>query len=103
MKNFYFLLAAGCMTFAQAHADTAYQYEYAQTKSQAEGLYLSDFWEKALTSHAFVDAFSDAKTALVIDKNGSVRIVGSIALFNADENNTDSDSRAHLSVVQSQK
>jgi len=103
MKNFYFLLAAGCMTFAQAHADTAYQYEYAQTKSQAEGLYLSDFWEKALTSHAFVGAFSDAKTALVIDKNGSARIVNSVALFNADENQTESGSPVHLSVVQSQE
>ena len=86
MRNLYFLLAAGCMVLSQTHADTAYQ--YAQTKSQAEGRYLSAFWEKAQTNHVFVNAFSDLKTTLVMGESGSVHLVDSIANASSDKNQT---------------
>ncbi|MEY3872335.1 MAG: hypothetical protein RLZZ296_1330 [Pseudomonadota bacterium] len=94
MKNLYFLVTAGCMVFSQAHADTAYR--NAQTKSQAEGQYLSAFWKEAQTSHAFVDAFSDPLTELVIGESESVHMVDGVANASRNMNQT-------LAVVQLQK
>ncbi len=94
MKNLYFLVTAGCMVFSQAHADTAYR--NAQTKSQAEGQYLSAFWKEAQTSHAFVDAFSDLRTELVIGESESVHMVDGVANASSNMNQT-------LAVVQLQK
>lgn len=94
MKNLYFLVIAGCMVFSQAHADTAYR--NAQTKSQAEGQYLSAFWKEAQTSHAFVDAFSDPRTELVIGESESVHLVDGVANASSNMNQT-------LAVVQLQK
>ena len=72
------------MVFSQAHADTAYQ--YAQTKSQAEGHYLSAFWENAQVSHAFVDAFSDSEKTLMMGESGSVHIVDLVANASSHKN-----------------
>ncbi len=94
MKNLYFLVVAGCMVFSQAHADTAYR--NAQTKSQAKGQYLSAFWKEAQTSHAFVDAFSDPRTELVIGESESVHMVDGVANASRSMNQT-------LAVVQLQK
>jgi len=94
MKNLYFLVIAGCMVFSQAHAENAYR--NAQTKSQAEGQYLSAFWKEAQTSHAFVDAFSDPRTELVIGESESVHLVDGVANASSNMNQT-------LAVVQLQK
>ena len=97
MRNLYFLLTAGCMVLSQAHADTAYQ--NAQTKRQAEGHYLSDFWKKTQANHAFVNAFSDPKTTLVIGKSNSVHIVDSVANASSDKNQTLSTSLDRQIIV----
>ena len=94
MKNLYFLVIAGCMVFSQAHADTAYR--NAQTKSQAEGQYLSAFWKEAQTSHAFVDAFSDPLTELVIGESESVHMVDGVV-------NASSNMHQTPAIVQLQK
>ena len=94
MKNLYFLVAAGCIVFSQAYAQNVYQ--HAQTKSQAEGHCLSAFWKDAQTSHAFVDAFSDSLTTLMIDKSESVRTVDGIA-------NASNNMHQTLAVAQFQK
>jgi hypothetical protein len=82
MKNLYFLLAAGCMVFSQAHADT--ELKHAQTKSQAEAHYLSAFWDNAQTSHLFVNAFSDSMTVLVMGGSESVSHLVSVANVHND-------------------
>ena len=82
------------MVLPQANADTEYQ--YAQTKRQADAQHLSAFWEKAQTNHAFVNAFSDPKTTLVMGESGSVHIVDSVA--NASSNKNQTLSRLHSIV-----
>ena len=94
MKNLHFLVVAGCLVFSQAHAETAYR--NAQTKSQAQGQYLSAFWKESQTSHAFVDAFSDPRTELVIGESESVHLVDGAANASSNMNQT-------LAVVQLQK
>ena len=94
MKNLHFLVVAGCLVFSQAHAETAYQ--NAQTKSQAQGQYLSAFWKEAQTSHAFVEAFSDSLTVLVIGESKSVVMVDDVA-------NASSNMSQTLAAVQRQK
>jgi hypothetical protein len=69
MKYLNLLLAVGCLAFSPAHADTVTS--YAQTKSQAQGRYLSAFWEQAQLSQAVVDVFSDSAKTLVIDESGA--------------------------------
>ncbi len=94
MKNLYFLVVAGCLVFSQAHGETAYR--NAQTKSQAEVHYLSAFWKEAQTSHAFVDAFSDSLTVLVIGESEPAPKVDGVA-------NASSNMDQTLAVVQFQK
>lgn len=94
MKNLHFLVVAGCLIFSQAHAETAYR--NAQTKSQAQGQYLSAFWKKAQTSHAFVDAFSDSLTVLVISESVPMPMVDGVA-------NASSNMGQTLVAVQRQK
>jgi len=94
MKNLYFLVIAGCMVFSQAHAENAYR--NAQTKSQTEGQYLSAFWKEAQTSHAFVDAFSDPLTELVIGESESVHMVDGVV-------NASSNMHQTPAIVQLQK
>lgn len=86
MKNLYFLMVLGCTAFSQAHADTAYR--NAQTKSQAEGQYLSAFWKEAQISHAFVDAFSEPAKTLTMGKSGSARIVDFAANASIEDKQT---------------
>jgi hypothetical protein len=78
MKYLYLLLLAACMAFLPAHADTAYP--HAQSKSQAEGQYLSAFWGKAQVSQTFIEVFYDATATLaVVDSGagmGSVNVSG---------------------------
>ena len=67
MKYVYLLLAAGCLAFTPAQADTAYP--HSQAKRQAQGRYLSDFWKDAQVSQAVVDVFYDSGKTLDVDKS----------------------------------
>jgi hypothetical protein len=64
MRTICFVLAASCLVFQSAHANSAYPLAY--QKSQAESRYLSAFWHAAQIDQAFVRAFYDATPKLVM-------------------------------------
>jgi hypothetical protein len=64
MKYPYMLIALGCLAFSPVHAESAYSYD--QSKTQAQGRFLINFWEDAQLSQAFVDVFCDSLNVLPI-------------------------------------
>ena len=81
-----------------AHADSANQ--SAQLQSHAGSYFLGTFWQEAQTSHAFINAFSDAMKTLVTDESGSLAIVESLANASHDQDKLSSVSFDQSGILQ---
>ncbi len=63
MKKYLILFAVGCLTFLPAQAESvqagrASLSDYVKSRVQIN--LLADFWARAQSNHAFVDAFADS-------------------------------------------
>jgi hypothetical protein len=86
MKNLCFFIAAGCLVFSQAHAET--QLQHTQTKNQDLGERLNAFWKEAKVNHDFVNAFSDSAKTLVISSPKTAQIVDLLSSDTPNDNQT---------------